>query len=300
VNQVLQIAGASGFAESDSGQALGSIPLWLSAAAIAVLVFLFTRERRRAAHAAAKLQGEIRARQQTDTAQTEASADLERQGSLLPAELPNGTGSEPNTDEIPAMPAEELREPLASIRNAVHVLELINPADDRVVWARDVIERQVEQLSRLVEDLVNPPAKLAGPTAADTAFAARRLLVVDDNKDSAESLASLLKVIGNEVRTAYDGAAALAAVHTFAPDVVLLDIGLPEMDGYEVARQIRGRPHQPQPMLIALTGYGADEDQRRSYEAGFDHHLTKPVRFNTLQALLEAPAKTINVLPRST
>ena len=112
--------------------------------------------------------------------------------------------------------------------------------------------------------------------------------MVDDNKDSAESLAKLLRIIGGEVRTAYDGATALASMTAFAPHAVLLDIGLPDMDGYEVARQIRQRSEQPQPLLIALTGYAADEDQRRSREAGFDHHLTKPVRFNALQTLLES------------
>jgi PAS domain S-box-containing protein len=113
----------------------------------------------------------------------------------------------------------------------------------------------------------------------------QRLLVVDDNRDSAESLAMLLEVKGREVRTAHDGVAALEAAREFRPDIVLLDIGLPGMDGFEVARRLR-REHGRQAILVALTGYGTDEDQRRSREAGFDYHLLKPVELDALLQLL--------------
>ena len=112
----------------------------------------------------------------------------------------------------------------------------------------------------------------------------RRILVVDDNKDSAESMARLLKMLSHETRTAYDGPSALSAVESFQPDVVLLDIGLPGMDGFEVARRLRLRPDKL--LIIALTGYGSDEDRRRSQETGIDHHLTKPARLDVLQSLL--------------
>ncbi|HWM93790.1 MAG TPA: ATP-binding protein, partial [Thermoanaerobaculia bacterium] len=116
--------------------------------------------------------------------------------------------------------------------------------------------------------------------------AARRILVVDDNRDAADSLALLLRMKGNEVHTAYDGLEAIGAVAVFHPDVVLLDIGLPKLDGYEAARRIREQGGGAGIMLVALTGWGQEEDRRRSKEAGFDHHMTKPVEFAALQKLL--------------
>jgi two-component system CheB/CheR fusion protein len=101
----------------------------------------------------------------------------------------------------------------------------------------------------------------------------RRVLVVDDSLDVAESLALLLQIEGHEVRTAYDGPTALAAAEEFQPEAVFLDIGLPRMDGYEVARALRAHPEYRTIMLVAVTGYGQDEDRRRSREAGFNHHL---------------------------
>jgi CheY-like chemotaxis protein len=114
----------------------------------------------------------------------------------------------------------------------------------------------------------------------------RRILVVDDNEDSTESLGTLLKLLGHEVRTAYDGPSALAAAREFRPDVVLLDIGMPGMTGYDVARAMREMPEVRDAVLVAQTGWGQDEDRRRSAEAGFDHHLVKPVDVADLQLLL--------------
>ena len=112
-----------------------------------------------------------------------------------------------------------------------------------------------------------------------------RVLVVDDNQDSADSLAMLLRLAGHEVRTAHDGAAAIGADASFLPDVVVLDIGLPKLNGYQVARRIREQ-RGLRPVLIAMTGWGQREDRRRSSEAGFDHHMTKPIDFNTLKSVL--------------
>lgn len=120
--------------------------------------------------------------------------------------------------------------------------------------------------------------------AEESEPARRRILVVDDNQDSAESLALLLEIYGHEVRTAFAGPAALETASTFRPDVVLLDIGLPGMDGYEVARRLRAEHDRCR--LIALTGYGRDDDRERSREAGFDHHLVKPVDLNELARVL--------------
>jgi signal transduction histidine kinase/CheY-like chemotaxis protein len=115
----------------------------------------------------------------------------------------------------------------------------------------------------------------------------KRILVVDDNRDSADSLALLLRLGGHEVEMAHDGSSALALAQAFRPEVILLDIGLPGMSGYEVARKLR-EVDQPRPLLIALTGYGQEEDQRRSLEAGFDYHLVKPVEMAKLLSLVNS------------
>ena len=103
----------------------------------------------------------------------------------------------------------------------------------------------------------------------------RRIMVVDDNIDEAESLGTLLRLMGNDVRVFNDGPAALEATSNFQPEVAFLDIGMPTMDGHELARALR-RELSEQPLLIAVTGYGMAEDRRRSREAGFDAHLVKP------------------------
>jgi PAS domain S-box-containing protein len=113
-----------------------------------------------------------------------------------------------------------------------------------------------------------------------------RILVVDDNRDAADSLATMLRMMGNDVRTAYDGLEAVQAAATFRPDVLLLDIGLPRMNGYEAARHIREQPWGRSMALIALTGWGQEEDRRRALDAGCDHHLTKPADPAALQKLL--------------
>jgi two-component system CheB/CheR fusion protein len=115
-----------------------------------------------------------------------------------------------------------------------------------------------------------------------------RVLVVEDLEGVADMLVMLLKLWGHDVRAAHDGPAALIAARTFQPDVVLLDIGLPGMNGYEVARQLRREAHSPRPLIAAVTGYGKEEDRRHSREAGFDHHMVKPIDPNALEAFLAA------------
>ena len=114
----------------------------------------------------------------------------------------------------------------------------------------------------------------------------RRILVVDDNEDSASSLAGLLKLTGHQTQTASDGLEAVAVTLVFLPEVVLLDIGLPGLNGYDACRQIRAQPGGARLLLIALTGWGQDEDRRKSQEAGFDAHLVKPVDHGQLMKLL--------------
>jgi CheY-like chemotaxis protein len=120
----------------------------------------------------------------------------------------------------------------------------------------------------------------------------RRILVVDDNVDAAESLALLLRMEGHDVRVAYDGPGALAAVEAERPDLVFLDIGMPVMNGYDVARRLRERPGLQNLLLVAMTGWGQEEDRRRSHEAGFDHHLVKPVEPDALHELLAQPRRS--------
>jgi CheY-like chemotaxis protein len=115
-----------------------------------------------------------------------------------------------------------------------------------------------------------------------------RILVVDDNLDSATSMSLLLKLDGHDVKMAHDGPAALACAKAFHPQVILLDIGLPGMSGYEVARELRRDESFADVVLIALTGYGQAEDRRKSKAAGFDHHLTKPLDDDALATVLDS------------
>jgi signal transduction histidine kinase len=132
-----------------------------------------------------------------------------------------------------------------------------------------------------------PPALPREPSVVQpVSTVPRRILVVDDNRDSADSLAMLLKLKGHEVHTAHDGLEAVEAAVTFQPDVILLDIGMPRLNGYEAARRIREQPRQKRLTLVALTGWGQEEDRRLSEEAGFDSHLVKPVDLAALTKLL--------------
>jgi CheY-like chemotaxis protein len=114
----------------------------------------------------------------------------------------------------------------------------------------------------------------------------KKLLVVDDNPDAAKSLAMLLRLSGHEVQMVHSGQAAIETATAYLPDVIFLDIGMPGMDGYEVARAIRKNPELSKIVLAALTGWGQEEDRRRTAEAGFDHHLVKPIEPQLLESLL--------------
>ncbi|HZM33881.1 MAG TPA: response regulator, partial [Burkholderiales bacterium] len=336
--------------------------------------------------------------------------------------------AEARKDEFLAALAHELRNPLAPIRNAVTILGRKGSLDPEVAWSRGVIERQIDQLSRLIDDLLDierisrgkfvlkkervaleavvdmaiessrpqvsaaghhlsvllpservaldaDPARLAQAFAAllgnaarhsppqgsigftvaiegreavagvdhggagleglgvglelvrgilalhgarleasETEFIVRlplappaqareraprgyapapgsplRVLVADDNRDAADSMQRMLAFFGHDVQVAYDGSSAVRMGEQFAPRVALLDIGMPGTNGYDVARALR-RAHGPRVTLVAVTGWGQDADRRRSAEAGFDHHLTKPVDPNTLNKLLSQVA----------
>jgi signal transduction histidine kinase/CheY-like chemotaxis protein len=162
------------------------------------------------------------------------------------------------------------------------------------------IEAHSEGIGKGAEFVVRLPALPAAPEeaipardffrvglSAEPARQGRaRVMLVEDNRDTAESLAMLLELLGHQVRVVTDGRAALDVAQANVPDVMLIDIGLPDIDGYEVARRMRQHPGLKSVVLIALTGYGRDEDRQRAFAAGFDYHIVKPVNPDALQGLV--------------
>jgi CheY-like chemotaxis protein len=136
--------------------------------------------------------------------------------------------------------------------------------------------------------IMQTPTRSPSPATVTTepSGASLRVLVVDDRRDAVELLATLLKTAGHEVRTAADGPTALEAALDYRPDVVVLDIGLPGLNGFEVAKRIRKEPTVKHAVLIAMTGYGQPADRQCSKEAGFDHHLVKPADFGEVLRIL--------------
>ncbi|MGH8518041.1 MAG: hybrid sensor histidine kinase/response regulator, partial [Panacagrimonas sp.] len=145
------------------------------------------------------------------------------------------------------------------------------------------------------ESAAPTPAPTPAMTPVPVASAlSRRILVVDDNRDSADSLAILLELDGNQIRTAYDGLEAIEVAADFRPDVILLDLGLPRLDGYQAAQRIRSETWGEKMVLVALTGWDHDDDRRRTSEAGFDRHLVKPVDSGALLKILsDLPERTL-------
>lgn len=134
----------------------------------------------------------------------------------------------------------------------------------------------------------DPPSRSVDESQGPRLAVSHRILVVDDNRDSAETMEMLLQLSGHIVRTAYDGTSALPIVSEFQPDVILLDLGLPGLTGYEVAERVQQMILGRRPLLVAMTGYGQQGDRQRTREAGFDHHLVKPVDLEVLQQILSS------------
>jgi DNA-binding response OmpR family regulator len=130
---------------------------------------------------------------------------------------------------------------------------------------------------------VTPPAAL---NAAQ--LVGRRILIADDNQDAAETLSMLLQMDGHDVQVVHDGRAAVSAFAAFKPEIALVDIGMPELNGYEVARLVREDAHGQAVTLIAVTGWGQERDKQRALEAGFDHHFTKPVEPHRIDKILRS------------
>jgi CheY-like chemotaxis protein len=140
------------------------------------------------------------------------------------------------------------------------------------------------RIPALVSTRAANPAR--GPAALPAAGRGLRILVVDDNVDAANTLAELLRIKGHEVRVAYEGLSAVEGATSFRPQVAILDLGLPGLNGYEVAQRLEEELLDDAPLLIAVSGYGREEDLRRSSESGFDHHFVKPVEVATLLRVL--------------
>jgi CheY-like chemotaxis protein len=205
---------------------------------------------------------------------------------------------------------------VAAISGALDLARRATSRED-AAWAQDTMERQIGHLVRRIDDLrdltrgarENIEQKRPHPDSAEVARDAddspesraepdagappaapvgARILVVDDNVDSARGTARLLQLAGHDVRVAHDGHQALEIARDHRPRFVILDIVLPGMDGYEVARQLRGDPQLRDTVIIAASGYSED-DYRRPEEAGFDHHLVKPIDYDALRAILGRP-----------
>ena len=143
----------------------------------------------------------------------------------------------------------------------------------------------IVRLPILAKTAIAPPTEAGTPKELPTQ---RRILIVDDNLDNADSLSMLFGLLGNQTYMAHDGIDAIEAIEKYRPDVVLLDIGLPRLNGYEVCRRIRNQPWGKDIVVIALTGWGQEDDRRKSHEAGFDGHLVKPVDYDQLLDLLSS------------
>ena len=154
------------------------------------------------------------------------------------------------------------------------------------------VSKGSEFVIRLPASGANTPLPSAVPSTATLAPRDRKVLIIDDNADAAQSLSELLQESGLSCASALDGPSGLDAVASFAPDTILIDLGLPGLDGYEVARRIRGLPEGDRYLAIAITGYGRDRDRERSAEAGFDAHLVKPVDLEQLLTILRTMGPT--------
>ena len=200
-------------------------------------------------------------------------------------------------EERLALLAHELRNPLTPLRNGIEIVRQMSSGNPALARTTEMMNRQIVQLVRLVDDLVGTestrtaleaPVRLA--EAAQPVESAKpvrlRILVADDNADGADSLAMLLQADGHVVLTAPDGRRAIEVAEAFRPDVILMDVAMPNLDGLEATRAIRSRPWGQAIRIIALIAWGQDAERRRTREAGMDAHLVKPVDLQALAAVL--------------
>lgn len=210
-------------------------------------------------------------------------------------------------ERLLAQVGHELRNPLGAITSALTLMRELGPEESPTRCYRRLIERQVEALTRAVDEMLEVTGDRVthlsqagngnGGHAGDGVehgdgagtgdpSAALSVLLVEDDADGRQALSELLRTWGHTVRVAADGETAVEVANRHAPEVALVDIGLPGIDGYAVARRIRREHPRPPPLLVAMTGYGQPEDRDRALEAGFDLHLVKPIRPALLAQLL--------------
>jgi CheY-like chemotaxis protein len=209
----------------------------------------------------------------------ESDRSKDRGANAAVASSERAANSADRRDEFVAMVAHEMRAALGALVETLRIVRSPDCEPRLIKAASDSMQHHVDHLVRLVDDLRSEFVERV-PTqsrAANAPVARRRILVVDDNRDGAESLARVLELSGQHTRVTADGLSALREAEAFRPDVVLLDIGLPKLNGFEVARRLRQQPWGQSVILIAVTGWGQEEHRRESSDAGFDAHLVKPV-----------------------
>lgn len=186
-------------------------------------------------------------------------------------------------DEFIAMLAHELRNPLATILSSAELIEAQGFDAPNSMTLLHTIQERVRTTSNILATLLESSHIPANNS--ESIQCKKKILVVDDNVTAATSLGRLLELRGHDVAVAHSGPEALTMAREFVPDAVILDIKMPEMDGYEVARQLRAESGSAY-ALVALTGFGQSEDKEMARQAGFDSHLTKPVALKELEAVL--------------
>jgi CheY-like chemotaxis protein len=224
-----------------------------------------------------------------ERANPELAATLSAIAPLLGTVLRTEQAAHVERGQVMAEVGHELREPLVPIVTAVQMLRL-EGGSNRI---HDILERQVSRLLSTVDTLIAAGSTTEQPKPRATSSAGDSILVVDDNCDAADLLGDLLDSLGYQVRVAHDGPAALALLPGYTPQAALLDIGLPQMDGYQLARELRER--LPGIHMIAITGYGQEHDRERALAAGFAAHLVKPVSIVQVRELLD---RLLHPMPR--
>lgn len=204
------------------------------------------------------------------------------------SDLPNNLSAATASEDLIAQFAHDFRSPLASIRTAIEVLKLTShssPQSEKLIL---LLERQTLDLVKLVENLQenNQAATSRSSLEVLPPRTARRVLTVDDSRSAADILSLFFKMEGLEVRTAYLGEDAIAIAQESQPDIIFLDIGLPDLSGYEVAQKIRQLPGGDRFYIVALTGLDAEKDRAKIADAGFDLHLVKPPEPKMLREVL--------------
>lgn len=214
------------------------------------------------------------------------------------AELPQDPPPEPRPDNHKSLGkiVHELRNPLSAFTSALHLLSAQPDRPDVVRQLVGMMSQQLNHFTRIVDELaaqangdkafvINKEQDAAQPTSP---LPTLKVLLVDDNQSATHMMSRLLEKLGQVVNVAGSAAVALLQIANFAPDIVISDIAMPGMSGYDLARRIRELKLPKQPYLVAVTGYGQDSDRQEAFAAGFDVHLTKPVGVSTLENLIRA------------